>query len=59
MPADGVADSMYAGTVFVGGRTGELGADAVDDDFIAADRDLVFGLLERAGRSPRRAASAS
>jgi glutamate synthase domain-containing protein 3 len=44
---DGVADSMYAGTVYVGGKTGELGADAVEDDFSAADRDLVFGLLER------------
>ena len=42
-----MADSMYAGTVYVGGKTGELGADAVDDDFTAADRDLVFGLLER------------
>jgi glutamate synthase domain-containing protein 3 len=45
--ADGVADSMYAGTVYVGGATGELGADAVDDEFTPADRDLVFGLLER------------
>jgi glutamate synthase domain-containing protein 3 len=44
---DGVADSMYAGTVYVGGKTGELGADAVDEDFTAADRDLVFGLLEQ------------
>jgi glutamate synthase domain-containing protein 3 len=44
---DGVADSMYAGTVYVGGKAGELGADAVDEDFTAADRDLVFGLLEQ------------
>jgi glutamate synthase domain-containing protein 3 len=44
---DGVADSMYAGTVYVGGKTGELGADAVDEDFTAADRELVFGLLEQ------------
>lgn len=45
--ADGVADSMYAGTVYVAGKTGDLGADAVDADFTPADRELVFGHLER------------
>jgi hypothetical protein len=44
---DGVADSMYAGTVYVGGKVGELGADAVFDEFGDDDRKLVFGLLER------------
>jgi glutamate synthase domain-containing protein 3 len=45
--ADGVADSMYAGTVYVGGKVGALGADAVDEEFGAADRELVHGLLAR------------
>lgn len=45
--ADGVADSMYAGTVYVGGRTGELGADVVEEDCTPADRDLVHAQLER------------
>ena len=37
--ADGVADSLYAGTVFLGGRHGELGADAVVQDLSDEDRD--------------------
>ncbi len=45
--ADGVADSMYAGTVYVGRAVGEPGADAVEADFTTEDRDLVYGLLER------------
>jgi glutamate synthase domain-containing protein 3 len=45
--ADGVADSMYAGTVFLGGAHGELGADAVFEDITAADRELVGTALER------------
>jgi methylamine---glutamate N-methyltransferase subunit B len=45
--ADGVADSLYAGTVFLGGRHGELGADAVVQDLSDADRDLVGSALER------------
>ena len=36
--ADGVADSMYAGVVYVGGRTGELGADAVEEAFTEDDQ---------------------
>ena len=57
--ADGVADSMYAGTVFLGGRHGELGADAVFEDVTAADRELLGAALERwkvsapAGRVPQ------
>jgi glutamate synthase domain-containing protein 3 len=45
--ADGLADSMYAGTVYLGGTTDALGADAVDDEFTALDRDWVLGHLER------------
>ena len=45
--ADGVADSLYAGTVFLGGRHGELGADAVLEDVTEADRDLIAAALER------------
>ena len=32
---------MYAGTVFLGGKHGELGADAVFEDVTAADRELL------------------
>ncbi len=45
--ADGVADSLYAGTVFLGGRHGELGADAVVQDISDEDRELVGSALER------------
>ena len=45
--ADGVADSMYAGTVFVGGRNDELGADAVFQDRTAEDDELIGAALER------------
>jgi hypothetical protein len=45
--ADGVADSLYAGTVFLGGRHGELGADAVFEDLTEADRDLIAAALQR------------
>jgi methylamine---glutamate N-methyltransferase subunit B len=45
--ADGIADSLYAGTVFLGGRHGELGADAVVQDLCDADREFVGSALER------------
>lgn len=45
--ADGVADSMYAGTVYLGGKHGELGADVVEEEFTPLDRDWVLGHLER------------
>ena len=45
--ADGVAESMYAGTVFLGGRHGELGADAVFEDLTADDREFLGAALER------------
>ncbi len=43
---------MYAGTVFLGGKYGELGADAVFEEVTPADRDLVAAALER-WTSPR------
>ena len=36
-----------AGTVYVAGSTGELGADAIDAEFTEQDRELVYGHLER------------
>lgn len=45
--ADGVADSMYAGTVFLGGKNGELGADAVIEEVSPEERELIGGSLER------------
>jgi methylamine---glutamate N-methyltransferase subunit B len=44
---DGLADSMYAGTVFLGGRNGELGADAVFQDVSPSDRELIAATLDR------------
>jgi glutamate synthase domain-containing protein 3 len=44
--ADGVADSLYAGTVFLGGRHGELGADAVFEDVAESDREEIAAALE-------------
>jgi methylamine---glutamate N-methyltransferase subunit B len=44
--ADGVADSMYAGTVFLGGCHGELGADVTFEEPSAADRELVETALD-------------
>jgi glutamate synthase domain-containing protein 3 len=45
--ADGIADSMYAGTIFLGGRHGELGADAVFEDVSPADREWIAEALDR------------
>jgi glutamate synthase domain-containing protein 3 len=45
--AGGVADSMYAGTVFLGGAHGDLGADAVIEEVTPADRELIGAALER------------
>jgi methylamine---glutamate N-methyltransferase subunit B len=44
--ADGVADSMYAGTVYLGGRHGELGSDAVFEEVTPAERDVIGEALE-------------
>jgi glutamate synthase domain-containing protein 3 len=52
--ADGIADSMYAGTIFLGGGHGELGADAVFEEVTAADRELCDDTLERWKVSPPR-----
>ena len=58
--ADGLADSMYAGTVFLGGKHGELGADAVIEEVTSADRELIAGSLERwQGGRPARGLSQS
>ena len=46
---------MYAGTVFLGGNHGELGADAVFEDVTAADRELV-SRCSSSGKWPRPAA---
>jgi glutamate synthase domain-containing protein 3 len=43
--ADGVADSMYEGTVYVGGRTGELGADVVESDVTPQELETIHQLL--------------
>jgi glutamate synthase domain-containing protein 3 len=44
--ADGVADSMYAGTVYVGGRLGELGSDAVIEEMSSEETDQVYAQLD-------------
>jgi glutamate synthase domain-containing protein 3 len=50
---DGVADSMYAGTVFLGGRHGELGADAVFEEVTDADCEMLgVALAKWRVRSP-------
>jgi methylamine---glutamate N-methyltransferase subunit B len=51
--ADGVADSMYAGTIFLGARHGELGADAVFEDVSPSDRELIAATLDRWEIRPR------
>jgi glutamate synthase domain-containing protein 3 len=43
----GLADSMYAGTVFLGGRHDELGADAVFEDETPAECEMIARALER------------
>ncbi len=45
--AAGLADSMYAGIVFLGGKHDELGADAVIEEVTALDRELIGHSLER------------
>jgi hypothetical protein len=45
--ADGIADSMYAGTIFLGGRHGEPGADAVFEDTSPEDLALIAAALDR------------
>jgi glutamate synthase domain-containing protein 3 len=45
--ADGLADSMYAGVVFLGGQHGELGADAVEEDATPVEVETIGQALER------------
>ena len=44
--AGGIADSMYSGTVFLGGRHGELGADAVFEDVTPAEKEHLAAVLD-------------
>jgi glutamate synthase domain-containing protein 3 len=43
--AEGLGDSMYAGEIYVGGRIGGLGNDAVERDMTDDDRTRLAGLL--------------
>jgi len=43
----GLADSMYAGTVFLGGKHGELGADAVIEEVAQDERELIAAQTRR------------
>lgn len=45
--AGGLADSMYAGTVYLAGKTEELGADAVEAEFGSYDHTIAYSLLDR------------
>ncbi len=38
---------MYAGTVFLGGKHGELGADAVVEEVTPEDRELIASSLDQ------------
>ncbi len=44
---DGVADSMYEGTIYVGGRVGAPGSDAVEHDLPESERAEILTLLDR------------
>ena len=39
--ADGIGDSMYEGTVYVGGQVASLGADCIEAEMGADDRELL------------------
>ncbi len=43
----GLADSMYAGTVFLGGKCDELGADAVVEEVTSTEDELIASSLKR------------
>jgi methylamine---glutamate N-methyltransferase subunit B len=47
--ADGIGDSMYEGTVFVAGSVHSLGADCIEAELTAADRELLAAELEPHG----------
>lgn len=52
--AEGLADSMYAGEVFVGGALAELGNDAVIQEPTAEEVAALSGLLTPHGLGPKR-----
>ena len=45
----GLGDSLYEAVIYVRGKLHGLGADAREEEFTAADRDAVAGLLAAAG----------
>jgi glutamate synthase domain-containing protein 3 len=47
--ADGIGDSMYEGTVYVGGSIHSLGADCIEADVTDEDRSLLAAELEPHG----------
>jgi len=47
--ADGIGDSMYEGTVYVGGSVHSLGADCIEAEFTDDDRALLTKELEPHG----------
>jgi methylamine---glutamate N-methyltransferase subunit B len=46
---DGIGDSMYEGTVYVGGSIHSLGADCVEAKLTGADRELLESELSPHG----------
>lgn len=46
---DNLGDSIYEAAIYVGGEIGSLGADCIEEEMTAADRETLTGLLERAG----------
>jgi methylamine---glutamate N-methyltransferase subunit B len=47
--ADGIGDSMYEGTVYVGGQVAALGADCIEAEMGADDRELLAREVGRHG----------
>ncbi len=44
--ADGVADSMYEGTIYVGGQVGRPGSDVVEEQTSEPEQDEILALLD-------------
>jgi hypothetical protein len=45
----GLGDSLYEAVIYVRGKLHGLGADAREEAFTPADREVVAGLLQAAG----------
>ena len=45
----GLGDSLYEAVIYVAGKIHGLGADAREEEFTPADREVVAGLLAAAG----------